>query len=150
MDVYFFTSNSLRNIERGVSAKLWAVPPPGARADKSVRTKARELKVNSYGVLYCSQTKSLTVPFRVTSEPDQVRLVRDVWPGVWALPFMITPLGTTDRQMPRDTIMRTLNVARQSHSNNLSHVLPITPTQVFSPLAMPDADWEILVRNLAD
>jgi hypothetical protein len=56
-------------------------------------TKAAKMKIGDVGLLYCSENKNFTVPFVVRSLPE-FRLVQDIWPEPWALPFKIDPLGS--------------------------------------------------------
>lgn len=147
MDLYVFTSKTLANIWTGHNARLWAVPLLGYQ-EKSIRTKASNMAVGSRGVLWCSGTHRLTTPFVVRSRADQHRVVEGVWPGRWALPFAIEPLGDPGRQMSRDTIMQVLEVARSSGRSNLSHILPISAPTVFSPKEISEADWTSLTDHL--
>lgn len=113
-------------------------------------TKARAMKVGSAGVLYCSETKSLTVPFLVYSEPDPTEVVDNIWPESWVLPFAIHPLGTPRRQLHMHDAMATVPVLRASGSTNISHVLRIAPTTAFVPKEVSDEDWAVLLTALAD
>lgn len=108
------------------------------------------MQVGSCGVIYCSATQALTTPFLVYSKAAQERVVHDVWPEPWSLPFDIHPLGTPRRALPKDEAMEVLEVARTSGKSNITHVLPIPAVTVFSPKEVPTDDWATLIDRLGD
>jgi hypothetical protein len=106
--------------------------------------------VGSLGILYCSETESLTTPFIVYTPVDFHRVVTDVWPEAWALPFHIQPLGTPRRSLHRADAMVGLEVLRSSGRTNFSQALPVTGTTVFTPKAVPVTDWALLLEALTE
>lgn len=149
MQLYVFSSNSLTNIWAGIGARTWAVSERAPAQMKGLSTKAAKVQVGSAGVLYCSATKSLTTPFLVRTTPRDGVAVTSIWPERWVLPFGITPLGDPSRQMHKDVAMGALEVLRSSGSANISHVLHIPATTVFSPNEVPTGDWAVLLEHLA-
>lgn len=101
MELFCFASNNLTNIWAGIGAGLWAVAETSESDMKARVTKSCRMKIGSLGVLYCSETHSFTTPFLVYSEPDPIRVVTDVWPERWRLPFRIHALGNPTRQVEK-------------------------------------------------
>src|SRR5262245_41195271 len=94
MDLFCFASRNEENIWLGHKARLWAVATVSQSQMRGRATKAKKyLKVGSRGLLYCRPTQSFTVPFLVASPADPHRIVSDIWPEPWCLPFEIDPLG---------------------------------------------------------
>ena len=104
MDLFCFASRNARNIELGIEHKLWAVGTLLHQSSMAARvTKAhRYLHEGACGLLYCNPKHAFTTPFIVRSRADPVKVVNDVWPEPWRLPFKIEPLGDLSRQMPAD------------------------------------------------
>lgn len=152
MPIYAFASANLTNIWAGIGAGYWAVSKSDNRASHMGRvTKAANMKIGSFGIIYCSKTKSLTVPFVVLSNPDSFEELTDkIWPGTWVLPFKIHPLGTPLRQLSSVEAMKTLPTLRASNRSNFGHALPVQATTVFAQSPLGDADWAVLIARLAD
>jgi hypothetical protein len=93
MKIYVFASSSLTNIWAGVGARMWAVSEQQA-SNAAIKGKARRLGAGVFGLLYCVKNSSFTVPFVVRSRPNLEKIIYDVWPEPWHLPFQIIPLGT--------------------------------------------------------
>ena len=71
MHLFCFASKNVENIRRGVEKKMWAVSTPSQSAVRGRVTKARRnFRRGSYGLLYCAETQSFTVPFVATSSAD--------------------------------------------------------------------------------
>src|SRR5262249_35121327 len=110
------------------------------------RTKATQMRVGDFGMLYCTERHAFTTPFLVFSQPDPKREVSDVWPGTWALPFRIHALGSPARLLDTDRLARLLpSLAKGLTWDKL---LPVAPTTIFSPASVSRDDWEILLTNL--
>lgn len=150
IDLYVFASHSLTNIWAGIGAGVWAVSQRDEVQMKGLRTKAAKMTVGSVGVLYCSEIASLTTPFIVYSPVDPDGVVEDVWPERWVLPFRIHPLGTPRRRLHRAEAMSKLDVLRASGRTNISQILHLPATTVFSPNAVPPSDWAVLLHELAE
>jgi hypothetical protein len=151
MPIFVFSSRNLTNIWAGIGATLWAVSKSKDPSTHQGRlTKAKNMQIGSLGILYCSETQSLTTPFVVLSNPDPKALVKNIWPEEWVLPFKIHSLGTPTKQLSKDEAMSTLPTLRGSQHTNFSHALPVQATTVFSPSPLKDIDWEILIKRLAD
>src|SRR5580704_12683155 len=150
MAIFPFSSSNKTNIWAGIGAGLWAVSRATDPVHKGRITKSRGMHIGSLGILYCVETQSLTTPFMVLSVPDTEKVISDVWPEEWVLPFKIQPLGTPYRQMHKDEVMRLLPTAAASASNNISNVINITPPAAFAPSRLTDRDWAVLVEQLAD
>jgi len=93
MEIFVFSSKNLTNIWAGIGARLWAVSQTEDSATAQRReTKAQNMKIGSFGILYCTDTHALTTPFVVYSKVDPHRVVENVWPEKSVLPFKIHPL----------------------------------------------------------
>jgi hypothetical protein len=150
MDIYVFASKNLTNIWAGIGARLWAVSQtddtPTAQGRK---TKSQSMRVGSFGILYCVDTHSLTTPFIVYSKPDPDRVVANVWPEKWVLPFRLLPLGTPELQLSSDHAKRTLPIFKRTGETNFGKIFHVQAVTAFSPTNIGADDWEELVRHLA-
>ncbi len=64
MKLYSFASENLTNIWAGIGAGMWAVGESDNSAFVKGRiTKAARMSIGAFGILYCNETGSLTVPF---------------------------------------------------------------------------------------
>jgi hypothetical protein len=151
MSIFVFASSNLTNIWAGIGAGLWAVSKSEyAATNKGRVTKARNMEIGSFGILYCVETQSLTTPFVVFSSPDPEAVEAHVWPEEWVLPFKIHPLGTPRKQLNKDQAMKVLPTLVASGETNFGHVVNIQPITVFSASRLTELDWEVLIRHLAD
>src|SRR5579862_58653 len=147
MDIFCFTSKNVENIQRGIAARLWAVARVSDSQMRSRQTKARKyFHVGSCGLLYCSSTGAFTVPFEATSAADPDKVVLDVWPEPWVLPFSINPLGTLDRQLKG-------NLARQlwpfaDSPGGITAGMCCNGTQTFTPKPITDEQWQSILEHL--
>jgi hypothetical protein len=152
MDLFCFASKNVENIWRGVKARKWAVATVSDSAMKGRITKARKyLQIGSRGILYCNPSHSFTTPFVVESRADPHKVVIDIWPEPWLLPFSIRPLGDPRRQVTKESAMLrwpTLNRRAQDYPN-VSAAMNITGTTVFVPVDISDEDWTIILDDLA-
>ena len=147
MKVFFFGSKSLTNIWAGIGSGLWAV---SESKDTQARiTKSLAMRVGSLGVLYCTEVHSFTTPFIVYSKPDPNKVVNDIWPEKWRLPFKIHPLGTPHRLLHMDKAKEILPILKSSNVSSVSAALNITGTTVFVPKDLTTKDWEIFIKYLA-
>ena len=149
MKLYAFASKNLTNIWAGVGARMWAVAETSQSDMRPRTTKSRFMQVGSAGILYCNETHSFTTPFLVYSVPDPDRVVTDIWPERWRLPFRILPLGTPERQMHKDIASQKLQVLSNMGQGGVSAAMNITGTTVFVPKEVPHEDWATLLSNLA-
>ena len=107
MDIFVFASKNLTNIWAGIGARLWAVSHRGdAVMELGRKTKSQNMRIGSFGILYCNETHALTTPFIVYSKPDLHLTVENVWPEKWVLPFRIFPLGSPKWQLDKDEARR--------------------------------------------
>ncbi len=151
MAIFVFSSKNLTNIWAGIGAGLWAVSKSEDQGFHKTRvTKAKNMKIGALGILYCAETQGLTTPFVVYSKADTQAVIGNIWPEEWVLPFKIHPLGTPNKQFPKDAVMEELPTLRALNHRNFGHALPIQATTVFSPSKLVDQDWEVLVSRLAD
>ena len=104
--------------------------------------------VGSLGLLYCSEIQSFTTPSIVYSQPEPERVVIDIWPERWRLPFRIHPLGNPTRSVHKDKAKTDWPVLRNAKSHNITAVLNITGTTVFVPSEIGAEDWAIILRQL--
>lgn len=153
MDLFCFPSKNARNFELGVKHRLWAVGTVLNHSSMAARvTKAnRFLHVGACGLLYCNPTHSFTVPFIVRSRADSVRVVTDVWPEPWRLPFDIEPLGDLSRQLSAEGARKRWPFLeeRVGPRGGVSAALNFTGVTVFVPVAITTDDWALICRDLA-
>lgn len=157
MNLFSFASRSVRNIELGIERQMWAVGTLlNQQAMESRITKAlKYLYPEARGVLYCNPWHAFTTPFIVNSRPDPDRVVTDIWPEPWRLPFQIRTLGTLARRVHmNDAAHRwpTLNARLKLNQGRggVSAAFNITGTTVFVPVPITTADWDAICEDLAD
>ncbi len=144
MQVYIFSSNTITNIWAGIGAGMWAVQI----YDKpEFKTRAMNMPIGSVGLIYCVESQSFTTPFIIKTTPED-RLISDIWPEQWMLPFNIQPFGTPRKRIHKDQI-NILPIVNES-SKSWHHVLHIQSNLAFSPTHISEVDWEILIQELAD
>jgi hypothetical protein len=149
MEVFFFGSKTLTNIWAGIGAELWAVSESQPQDMQARITKSASMRIGSLGVLYCTEVHSFTTPFVVYSRPDADRVVTDVWPERWRLPFKIHPLGSPHRLLHMDKAKDILPILKNSTVSSVSAALNITGTTVFVSKEISAEDWEIIMQHLA-
>jgi hypothetical protein len=147
MHVYVVSSKNLTNIWAGIGARRWAVSQAQG-SNASIQTKAKNLPVGALGVIYCVDIQSFTTPFVVTSKPDLVATITDVWPEPWTLPFSLFPLGSPRRRVHKDKLATLLPSLKSGGQwDKLLHVAPVT---VFAPSQLTDDDWSALAGQLIE
>ncbi|MCV9937881.1 hypothetical protein OIU35_16115 [Boseaceae bacterium BT-24-1] len=148
MKLYSFASDNLTNIWAGIGAGLWAV---GESDDstfvKGRITKAARMPIGAFGILYCNETRSLTVPFVVYSKADAERTESQVWSKSWVLPFSIKPLGTPRRQLSRD---RALEIVPSLSGKRFEKLFLVQGQFAFQAADVADEDWAVLIQELAE
>ena len=150
MDIFVFASRNLTNIWAGIGARLWAVSKSDdAKFASGRQTKSQSMRVGSFGVLYCVETKSLTTPFIVYSKPSTKDEVKHVWPEEWVLPFKILPLGNPDRQWSTEDAKNVLPIFTKSGEKHFGKIFHMQPVTAFAPTTIGQDDWEILIGRLA-
>jgi hypothetical protein len=107
------------------------------------------MKVGALGLLYCNETHSFTTPFLVYSEPDPEKVIADIWPEKWRLPFRIHPLGNPSRQIHMDEAKKRWPILINSSAASVSAAMNITGTTVFVPVEITTEDWAVVVSDLA-
>jgi hypothetical protein len=148
MKVYVFSSSNLTNIWAGIGARMWAVAETQA-ANPSIASRARNLPLGAFGMFWCVETQSLTVPFVTRSRPEPEVIVSNVWPEPWRLPFQILPLGSPRNQLSKDEL--TVRLPALAASGRGWHdVFHVSPSTVFAASDIDDRDWQVLIELLAD
>jgi len=154
MELFCFASRNLKNIELGVRHQMWAVATLLNASSMAARARKAEryLHTGAVGLLYCNPRHAFTVPFLVRSEADQTKIVTDIWPEPWCLPFKIEPLGGPTRMVSAEDAKKRWPVVRDrlGRSGGVSAAMNITGTTVFVPVVITPADWEIICSDLAD
>ena len=121
MKLYSFASENLTNIWAGIGAGMWAVgESENSTFVKGWNTKAGRMPIGAFGILYCNETGSLTVPFVVYSKADPNRTETEVWSKAWVLPFAIKPLGNPRRQLTRERARQVLPSLKDASFENYS------------------------------
>lgn len=153
MDLFCFASRNRKNIDLGVAHQLWAVATlsnVGAMAARASKAE-KYLYPGALGLLYSNQDHAFTVPFIVRSKADQVKVIIDVWPEPWRLPFKIETLGTRSRMVPADVAKdRWPVVKRRLHEKGgVSAAMNFTGTTIFVPVSITAQEWDIILSDLA-
>lgn len=147
MKLYSFASENMTNIWAGIGAGLWAVgESENPTFVKGRITKATRMPVGAFGILYCNETRSLTVPFVVYSRPDPERIETGVWSKAWVLPFAIEPLGTPRRQLSGD---RAREILPSLTDRPFEKLFLVQGQFAFQSAEVSDADWALLIQELA-
>lgn len=107
------------------------------------------MPVGSFGLLYCSANHSYTTPFVVYSQPNSDSIESSVWAGDWVLPFQIKPLGNPRRLLDRHKAAKILPSMCEQGLSNPDDLIYTKGTQVFVPSEITDADWSVLIKELA-
>lgn len=149
LELFLFTSRNLTNIWASIGARLWAVSETSPIDMRTRITKSKRMKIGSLGLLYCSENQSFTTPFLVYSQPDTEKIITDIWPERWRLPFHIHPLGDPTRLIHKDEAKMEWPVLKDSASNNITASLNITGTTVFVPSEIGTEDRELILKRLA-
>jgi len=151
IDIYVFASNSLTNIWAGVGAETWAVAPAeaGSAHEKGRITKAKKMPVGALGILYCSETRELTVPFVVYSAADQSAVVSHIWDAAWVLPFKIKPLGNPHRRLSIEEVKAVLPSFAVDPTPAFNNVFRVRADFAFQTSQIGAADWSALIEKLA-
>lgn len=147
MRLYSFASEDLTNIWAGIGAGLWAVgESDNSTFVKGRITKAARMPIGAFGILYCNETQSLTVPFVVYSKPDPQRIEANVWSKSWVLPFSIKPLGTPRQQLSRD---RAKAIVPSLATKSFEKLFLVQGQFAFQATDVTDDDWAALIEELA-
>lgn len=150
MKLFTFASRNEKNIKLGFDSKLWAVATVSFSAMAARITKAEKyMEVGDCGLLYSNITHSFTVPFIVRSKADPNRVVTDIWPEPWRLPFSIEPLGDPSRQVHMHSAQSRWPILRNSTQSSVSAAMNFTGTTVFVPKVITQEDWDIVLHDLA-
>jgi hypothetical protein len=152
MKLYTFICKNKTNIWAGIGAGLWAVSEADPQVMQGRQTRAKDVSVGSWGLIYCSDenSKALTTPFIFVSKPDVDAVEKQVWPETWRMPFRIHPLGTPRKEWNAPDAARTLPFNAGSRNTNVTSVFKAVGTAVFSPVEIGDADWSQILLRLAD
>ena len=148
MKLFVFSSKNLTNIWAGIGSNTWAVAERDTSGMKALVTKAKRMPIGSIGIFYCSEIQSLTTPFIIYSHINETHKVNNIWSNEWVLPFKIHPLGNPNKYFTKDEAMEILPVLKSSEKTNITHVLPISAMQLFTPKDISENDWEILLNKL--
>jgi len=147
MKLYSFASEDVTNIWAGIGAGMWAVgESENAAFVKGRITKASRMPIGAFGILYCNETGSLTVPFVVYSKVDSQRIETEVWSKPWVLPFAIKPLGTPRRQLSRS---HAKEVIPSLASKSFEKLFLVQGQFAFQSTDVMDEDWAVLIQELA-
>jgi len=150
MQLFCFASKNLENIQRGIDARLWAVASVSDSSMKGRKTKARRyFGSGAHGLLYCSANHKFTTPFISTSDADPSKVITDIWPEPWVLPFSIEPLGDLSKQIPADLAKELWPDLKMDGAGGITGAMNLTGAQVFAPKQITDADWRLILEALA-
>ena len=118
-------------------------------------TKAvRYLRPGAFVVLYCNPLHAFTTPFIVRSNADPVRVVMDIWPEPWRLPFSIQTPGDLSKRIHKDEAAKRWPTLKarlaERRAGGVSAAFNITGTTVFVPVSITAEDWAIICNDLAN
>jgi len=148
MKLWVFACEYLRNIKIGFDAGLWAVSRLDRRTMMNRWTKAQKMPPYSRGLIYSSTDRTFTMPF-VTTDYPEAKIVEDVWPEPWAIPFPIHPLGSPDSLVSLDAAKHGWPIL--GSAPNPTHCLNgLNGRTVFVPNEIEKEDWELMLKHLAD
>lgn len=156
MELFSFACRNVRNIELGIEHQMWAVGTLLNQSAMAARiTKAeRYLTPGARGLLYCNPLHSFTTPFIVRSRADPIRVVTDIWPEPWRLPFSIETLGDLSKKLHKDTAAKRWPTLKarlsERRGGGVSGAFNITGTTVFVPVEITDEDWNLICDDLAN
>jgi hypothetical protein len=139
MKLWIFSSVNRKNIEIGFENEMWAVAPHNLeRQENAVTTRSFGMTPNSLGLLYCSG--SFYMPFYTKSAPDTERIVKDIWPEPWRLPFDIEPMADPHRAgFPLKWAYDTWRLRRPLHGKT-----PIWIVAAFQPVEITRQQWRAI------
>ena len=118
--------------------------------------KARIMKALRYlakgdvGLLYCNPLHSFVAPFVVESGADPNRVVTDVWPEPWVMPFRIRPLSDGSKRISKDLAREKWSLLKRlAWKGSISATLNFTGTTVFVPTEISGSEWAEIVGDLS-
>jgi hypothetical protein len=145
-EIFCFSSNNQTNLWAGFGAKKWAVSDCDSKQMETRKTKSLEFSIGSLGLLYCSNPKFFTMPFKVTSEVEW-RVESSIWLEPWVMPFSIEPLGSPRCRLPIADAYKVLDCLKDKAS--VTDVFYIGGSCNFTASHIPDEDWDIILEELA-
>lgn len=150
MKLFCFGCRDLKNIPLGVKARTWAVATVSDSAMRSRITKAeKNLEPGDVGLLYCNPLHSFNVPFVVTTKADPDKLVDDIWPEGWRLPFGIEPLSDASRRVSKDAARSKWSLMQRiKWKGSISATLNFTGTTIFVPTEIFQDEWREILSDL--
>ena len=111
------------------------------------KTKSLDFAVGAFGLLYCSQSKFFTMPFKVAGEVEW-RMEEKVWPEPWAMPFDIEPFGSPRMRLRSDEAKKVLECLKSVQS--ITDVFYLGGTLNFTASKIPEDDWQIILEELSE
>jgi len=149
MKVFVFSSYNITNIWASIGACQWAVSKRQAD-NKALQTRAKGIPIGSFGIFYCNPKGMgvFTTPFIIYSKPDPERIVKDIWPEEWKLPFKIVPLGSPKKQIKAHKLTSLLP-SLKGKQEKWNELLYVSGGTAFAPSKISEMDWEILFSELS-
>lgn len=144
-DIYCFSSNNQTNLWAGFGAKMWAVSDCDRKQMETRKTKSMNFPVGGFGLLYCSASKFFTMPFKIRTDVEW-RVVENIWPEPWAMPFGIEPFGSPALRLTIADAMKLLDCMKGK--STITDVFFIGGACNFTPSHIPDADWQVILEEL--
>jgi len=146
MNVYIFTSPTLKDIQTAIDHRSWAVeaiqePHAWARLGRS-----REMPIGAAGLFYCStEPQVFTTPFIVESRPEDTA-ISGTWEQTRYLPFSIRPIGDLSTQILLSHARVTWPCLKGSE--NILAALNLSPALEFLATFIPRYDWDLILEQL--
>jgi hypothetical protein len=146
MNLYIFTSPTLKNIQTALEQRKWAVefieePQAWARLGRS-----RQMPVGSAGLFFCTaEPQVFTVPFIVETRPED-QAVAGIWEDTRYLPFSIRPLADLSAQVLFSHAR--LSWPTLKGMEDVTTTLNLSAAQAFAPFFIPRYDWDLILEQL--
>ncbi|HQJ77305.1 MAG TPA: hypothetical protein PL083_03895 [Smithellaceae bacterium] len=155
MNLFCFACRNIKNIQIGIDHQLWAVSSLSNQQAMAQRaTRARNyFHPGDYGLLYCNPLHSFTTPFIVRSHADPHRIVNNVWPEAWALPFKIETLGNMSKLVSAQEAELNWSIVNRrmeaiNRRGGVSAAMNMTGATVFAPVDITQEDWRQICDDL--
>ena len=146
MNIYIFTSATLRNIQIGIDHHQWAVEPIEEPHAWARLGRSRQMPAGAAGIFFCTaEPQVFTTPFVVESRPED-RAITGVWEETRYLPFSFRAIGDLSTQILFSHARFTWPTLKGME--DIATTLNLSPEQSFTPTFLPRYDWDLILEQL--
>lgn len=146
MNVYIFTSDTLKNVQIGIKHRTWAVEPIGEPQAWARLGRSRQMPIGAAGLFFCTaEPQMFTAPFIVESRPED-RVLEGVWEQPRQLPFSFRPMGDLSTQILFSHARFTWPTLKGMV--DVAATLNLSAAQAFTPTFLPRYDWDLILEQL--